>query len=91
VFWRSHTPDLIHPRLQRLTYSTISSSEHYSTICNYTPGNPHVIHPNRFPRFVVTNVTVENVINLQQLQFQVSPQGINLGADPHKGLKDLMH
>jgi hypothetical protein len=47
-------------------------------------------HPNRFPRFVVTNVTVENVINVQQLQFQVSPQGVNLGADPHKGLKDLM-
>jgi hypothetical protein len=27
VFWRLHTPDLIHPRPQRLTYSTISSSE----------------------------------------------------------------
>jgi hypothetical protein len=27
VFWRSHMPDLIHPRPQRLTYATISSSE----------------------------------------------------------------
>jgi hypothetical protein len=27
VFWHSHTPDLIHPRPQRLTYSTISNSE----------------------------------------------------------------
>jgi hypothetical protein len=27
VFWRSHTPDLIHLRPQRLTYSTISNLE----------------------------------------------------------------
>jgi hypothetical protein len=27
VFWRLYTPDLTHPRPQRLTYSTISNSE----------------------------------------------------------------
>jgi hypothetical protein len=49
-----------------------------------------VENPNRIPRFVVRNVTVENAVKAQQLQFQASAQGINLGADPHKGLKDLM-
>ena len=49
-----------------------------------------VQNPNRIPRFVVRNVTVENAVKAQQLQFQASAQGINLGADPHKGLKDLM-
>jgi hypothetical protein len=47
-------------------------------------------NPNRIPPFVVQNVTVENAIKAQQLQYQASARGINLGADPHKGLKDLM-
>ena len=50
----------------------------------------NVENPNIIPRFAVRNVTVENAIKAQQLQFQASAQGINLGADPHKGLKDLM-
>ena len=49
-----------------------------------------VDHPNRDPRFVVRNIVVENAIKAQQLKFQASAQGVNLGADPHKGLKDLM-
>jgi hypothetical protein len=44
VFWRSHTPDLIHPRPQRLTYSTISNSE--------PPFDYLQLHAGQSPRYV---------------------------------------
>jgi hypothetical protein len=57
---------------------------------NHTVSGDNVENPSRIPWFVIHNFTVENAIKAQQLQFQVSAQGINLGADPHKGLKDPM-
>jgi hypothetical protein len=47
-FWRLNTPDLIHPRPQRLTYSTISNSEppfNYLQLHVGQSGNPCVIRP----------------------------------------------
>jgi hypothetical protein len=52
--------------------------------------NDYVENPNGNPAFVVRNNTVKNAVKAQQLQFQANARGIDLGADPHKGLKDLM-
>jgi hypothetical protein len=50
----------------------------------------NVDYPDREPPFVEGNVAVDNaIVKAQQLRFQASTQGANLGADPHKGLNDL--
>jgi hypothetical protein len=51
--------------------------------------NDYVENPNGDPAFVVRNNTVKNAVKAQQLQFQRNAQGIDLGADSHKGLKTL--
>jgi hypothetical protein len=47
-------------------------------------------HPNREPFFVMQNVVLENAIKAQQLKFQSSTKGMNLGTYQHKRLEDLM-